>query len=67
MRGLGDCSQGAQRAYTGAIAPAFGENVITHGCSCVSGASAHGDGSGLMILLGAVAGAVIALWKGDAK
>ena len=63
MRPGGCSGASAPREYTGAIAPAFGENVITHGCSCVSGASAPGDSGGLFtVLLGIAAGVVLAMW-----
>lgn len=69
LRALGNEDQcsGAQRAYTGAIAPAFGENVITHDCGC--GASRNGDSSGAhvpAVLIGIAVGIAAAWFSGGA-
>jgi hypothetical protein len=58
------------RQYTGAIAPAFGENVVTHSCdSCgIGGAPGDGSDSFMGILIGIIAGAALALLgKGGSK
>ena len=61
MRPGGCSGASAPREYTGAIAPAFGANVITHGCSCVSSDEASSGDGLLTIILGIVAGVALAL------
>lgn len=52
-----------QRQYTGAIAPAFGENVVTHDCGCGAMRPQSDGESGRVsiVLIGIVAGIAAAL------
>lgn len=51
-----------QESYTGAIVQPFGENRITHNCSCASTPGASADAGIPLVWFGLAAGVIAALF-----